>query len=300
MNNRVKKILNNPAALFLTLGYRGCFNWMSDEKYLKIAYRCKVHKKLNLDNPKTFTEKLQWLKIHDRKPEYTDMVDKLGAKKFIISNVGKEYAVPTLGVWERYEDICFQNLPDKFVLKCTHDSGSFAICTEKKSFDYKKAKRILSKGLKHNSYWAAREWPYKNVKPQIIAEPYLEDSQTGELRDYKFFMFNGVPRVFYITSGRKKGDRRTDFFDMELNHLDIQDDDKNAEIPPAIPENFDKMIEIAKQISKNIPQLRVDFYEVDGKVYVGEMTFYYLGGFVPFKPEKWDEIFGNWIDLSIV
>lgn len=206
--------------------------------------------------------------------------------------------MPTIGVYDKFESINIASLPDQFVMKCTHDSGKLIICTDKSSLDLKQARKVITKSLHTDFYSIAREWPYKNVKPRIIIEKYMEDERTGELRDYKFFTFNGEPKVFYITSGRKTGDRRTDFFDIGLNHLDIQDDDRNADIPPAFPEHLEEMIAISKKVSEGIPHLRVDFYEVNGQVYIGELTFYYLGGFVPFKPEKWDKIFGSWLDLS--
>jgi len=271
-----------------------------DKLYIQMKFFQRMKRLPDLKNPKTFNEKLQWLKLYDRKPEYTTMVDKYEVKRYIAEQIGEEYVIPTLGVWDRFDDIDFDTLPEQFVLKCTHDSGGLVICRDKSKLDKEAAKKKIEASLKVNYYWQGREWPYKNLKPRIIAEEYIEDSATQELRDYKFFAFNGTVKVFYITSGRLAGDRRTDYFDMEFNHLDIQDDDKNAEIPPAIPENFQQMKTIAESISKGIPHLRVDFYEVNGKVYVGELTFYYLSGYVPFKPKKWDAVFGEWIDLSIV
>lgn len=292
--------LKNPGKIFRSLAMRGWFKWMPDRMFLKLIYHGETGKRLDLKNPALFNEKLQWLKLYDRRPEYTTMVDKYAVKKYISDTIGIEYVIPTLGVWERAEDINFEVLPNQFVLKTNHDSSGVVICNDKSKLDIAQTISFLNKHLSVNGYWHGREWPYKNVKPRIIAEPYLEDTATKELRDYKLFAFNGEVKAFYITSGRKAGDRRTDFFDMDMHHLDIQDDDPNAETAPAIPQNFQRMKEIAEQLSKGIPHLRVDFYEIDGKVYVGELTFYYLCGFVPFKPEKWNEIFGEWIDLSIV
>lgn len=271
-----------------------------DSLFLKLRYFAAFHKPLNLKNPKTYNEKLNWLKLHDRKPEYTRMVDKYECKKFIAERIGEEYVIPTLGVWDRFEDIDFDALPEKFVLKCTQDSGGLVICHNKAELDIEAARRQLTACLKRNYFWSNREWPYKNVKPRIIAEEYLEDAETQELRDYKFFTFNGSLKIFYIVSGRKAGDRRTNFFDLDLNPLDLRDCDEMAEIPPAFPKNLDKMMELAEKVSEGIPQLRVDFYEVNGHVYIGEFTFYYCGGLVPFKPRKWDAIWGEWLDLSSV
>ncbi len=271
---------------------------LSDETYLKLKFRMSMGRSLDLQNPKTYCEKLQWLKLHDRKPEYTQMVDKFEMKEYVAGIIGDGHTIPTIGVYNTFDDINFNALPNQFVIKCTHDSGKLVICTEKSKFNMHDARKLITKSLHTDFYTVGREWPYKNVKPRIIIEEYMEDREIGELRDYKFFMFHGVPKVFYITSGRKSGDCRTDFFDMNLKHLDIQDDDRNADVVPDFPKHLDEMIMMAKQLSKGVPHLRVDFYEVNGRVYVGELTFYYLGGFVPFKPEKWDEIFGSWLDIT--
>ena len=271
-----------------------------DKMWLSYRFRRKLGYPMDWKDPKTFNQKLQWLKVYDRKPIYSTMVDKYEAKKYVAGLIGEEYIIPTLGVWDSFDEIDFDALPERFVLKCTHDSGGLAIVKDKAKFDKEAARKQFQVALKRNPYPVTREWPYKNVKPRIIAEQYMEDAETRELRDYKFFAFDGTVKVFYITSGRKAGDRRTDYFDMDGNHLDIQDDDKNAEIPPAMPKNLQRMKEIAAELSKEIAHLRVDFYEVNGKIYVGELTFYYLSGFVPFKPKKWDSVFGEWIDLSVV
>lgn len=297
--NRVEKILHNPAALFLTLGIRGFFNWMPDEQYLRIAYRCKMHKKLNLSNPTTYNEKLQWLKLHERKDEYTRMADKFEAKKFAAERIGEEYVIPTLGVWDSFDEIDFNVLPNQFVLKCTHDSGSIIICKDKSKLDMTHAKAVLSTGLKHNSFWAAREWPYKNIKPRIIAEVYMEDDTTHDLRDYKFFAFDGEVKAMFIATERgSKEETKFDFFDADFNHLPFTNGHPNAVELPKKPEHFEEMKILAGKLSIGIPQVRVDFYECNGKIYFGEMTFYHWGGMVPFKPEEWDYTFGSWIKLQ--
>lgn len=299
MNNRVKKILRNPKLLFLTLGYRGFFNWMSDKTYLSIAFRARMGKKLNLDNPKSYSEKLQWLKLYNRKPEYTDMVDKYKVKEYVSKIIGDEYIIPTIGVWDKFEDIDFNSLPDQFVLKCTHDSGGLVICKDKKRLDIADARRKINKCLKHNFFYAQREWPYKDVVPRIIAETYMEDAEDHELRDYKFFCFNGKVKALFIATNRGTENEETtfDFFDEEFNHLDFRNGHPNAEKLPHKPKQFELMKELAGKLSEGIPQVRVDFYEVNGKVYFGEMTFFHWSGMTPFEPEKWDEIFGSWIEL---
>ena len=275
------------------------YNCIPDKLFLKYRYWRVFHKRLNLKNPQTFNEKIQWLKLYDRKPEYTKMVDKYEAKKYIASVIGAKYIIPTLGVWEHFDDIDFETLPDKFVLKTTHDSGTIVICKNKNEFDYKDAKKKLEKRLHYNYYKMHREWPYKNVKPRIIAEKYMEDSATKELRDYKLFTFNGVVKALFIATERQNPNEETkfDFFDENLKHLDLKNGHPNATVPPACPETFNEMKILAEKLSKNIPHLRCDFYEINGKVYFGELTFSHWSGLTPFEPESWDLVFGNWICL---
>lgn len=298
MSRSIKKFIKNPLLLFLTLGHREMLNWINDETYLKIAYRIKMGKKLNLDSPVTFNEKLQWLKLYDRRPEYTTMVDKYEVKKWVSAKIGEEYIIPTLGVWDKFDDINFNKLPEQFVLKCTHDSGGLVICKDKRKFDQQKARKKIETCLKHNFFWGQREWPYKNVKPRIIAEPYMEDADTKDLRDYKIFTFNGQVKALFIATDREsKEETKFDFFDANFRHLAFTNGHPNANVQPKKPKTFEKMKELAAQLSKGIPQVRVDFYEVNGKIYFGEMTFFHWSGMVPFNPEKWDRIFGEWIEL---
>ena len=271
---------------------------MDDAEYVKRLFKIVLGYELDLENPKTFSEKLQWLKLYAFKPEYTVMADKYRMREYVAERIGEGHTIPLLGVWDDPEEIDFDKLPDRFVLKCNHNSGlGMCICRDKSKLDIAKVKRELKKGIEQDYYLTSRERPYKDIKRKIIAEEYLEDDTTKELRDYKFFVINGSVKIFYITSGFKAGDRRTDFFDMDLNHLDIRDCDEMAEIPPAFPQYLEKMIKLAEELAEGIPQLRVDFYEVNGHIYVGEFTFYYYGGCVPFRPKKWDAIWGEWLEL---
>ena len=249
-----------------------------------------------MKNPKTFNEKLQWLKLYDRKPEYTTMVDKYEAKKHVAACIGEEYVVPTYGVWEHFDEIDFDTLPNQFVLKCTHDCGGLVICKDKLKLDKVAAKKKIEACLKRNYYWHSREWPYKNVKPRILAEKYLEDCAGDALVDYKFFCFNGIPKVMYISRDHGK-EPRTDFFDMEYNHLPFRFRDPNAEITPIKPKCFDEMCELAKTLSVGVPFLRVDFYQVDDRIYSGELTFYHMSGHAQVTPAEWDNTLGSWITL---
>jgi len=275
------------------------FSFLPDKPYLSLLFRIKFKRKLNWNDPKTFNEKLQWLKLYDRKPEYTTMVDKYEAKRYVAGIIGEEYVIPTLGVWDSADDIDFDALPNQFVLKCTHDSGGLVICKDKSSLDIPKAIKKLNRSLRRNFYRDGREWPYKNVKPRIIAEKYMEDIKTGELRDYKFFCFNGEVKLLFIATERGSEDSETkfDFYDMNFNHLDIRNGHPNSTENIDKPINFEKMKKLSAMLSKGIPHVRIDFYEVNGEVKFGEMTFFHWSGFIPFEPEEWDIKLGSWLEL---
>lgn len=282
-----------------SLGALGYLNWVPDKIYIKLIYRARMGRKLHLREPETFNEKIQWLKLYDRNPLYTTMVDKFEVKKYVADRIGEEYIIPTLGIWERFEDINFERLPEQFVLKCTHDSGGLVICTDKNKFDQKKSKEKIEKSLKCNYYWSGREWPYKNVKPRIIAEKYMLDMKSGELPDYKWFCFNGKPRIMFITTKRndESVETKCDFFDMDFKHLDITNGRPSGGENIEKPATFEKMKMLAEKLSKGIPQVRIDFYEVNGNVYFGEITFAHWSGLEPFTPEKWDKVLGEMIEL---
>lgn len=295
---KIVKFITDNDYRFLVLAGRGKKANMPAEEFLKKKYKIIMGKDLNLDSPVNYTEKLQWLKLYDHSPEYTLMVDKYEAKKYVAQRIGEQYVIPLLGVWENVDDIEFSALPDQFVLKTTHDSGALVICKDKKALDIKEAKKRLNHFLKRRYYDCNREWPYKNVKPRIIAEAYMEDSTYRELRDYKFFTFGGVPKVLYIAQGRGRGEPTVaDFFDMDFNHLPFTIDHDMADVPPKKPACFEEMKRLAAILSEGTPQLRVDFYEVDGRVYFGEMTFFHCSGMENFHPEEWNRTFGDWVEL---
>lgn len=292
------RLLRDPQYRFRVLGFNGLLKNMPDEAFVKGMYRCCMDRELDLEDPKLYTEKLQWLKLYDHRPEYTTLVDKFAVKQYVAEKIGTEYVIPLLGVWDRAEDIDFDALPRQFVLKTTHDSGSVVVCKDKAALNIPAARRKLKHYLKRRYYDCNREWPYKHVKPRIIAEAYMEDSRQGELRDYKFFTFGGEPKVLYIAQGRGRGEPTVaDFFDMEFNHLPFTIDHDTAPVPPEKPRCFEEMKRLAAQLSAGTPQLRVDFYEVDGKVYFGEMTFFHCSGWEAFHPESWDRTFGDWVEL---
>jgi len=298
--NKALKALRYPDRALLYLLNTSVGHIFSDKAYLKLKYRLSMKKKLDLDAPKSFNEKLQWLKLYDRKPEYTVMVDKYLVRQYIAEKIGEEYLIPLLGVWDSPDDIDFDKLPDKFVLKCNHNSGKgMCICKDKSKLDIEKVKQELREGLAQDYYLTGREWPYKDVPRKIIAEQYMEDEKTQELRDYKFFAFDGEVKALFIATDRQTQGEETkfDFFDMEYNHLDFTNGHPNASVLPEKPETFDRMKELAAILSKDIPQVRVDFYDVNGKIYFGELTFSHWSGLVPFEPEDWDYTFGSWIKL---
>ncbi len=300
----IKKIfdclIHNPRKL-VAAGLVRIAKLFPDELYLKLLFRLRMGYKLNLDNPQTFCEKLQWLKLHNRKPEYTQMVDKYDAKRYVADIIGEEYIIPTIGVWDRVEDIDFDKLPNQFVLKCTHDSGGIVICKDKSQLDIAATKKLLRRGLKKNYYWQNREWPYKNITPRIICEQYMVDESGYELKDYKWFCFDGVAKALFIATDRgvKGEETKFDFYDTEFNHLPFTNGHPNASKEIKKPAGFEQMKQFASQLSKGQPHLRVDFYDINGKIYFGELTFYHWSGTMPFDPMEWDYTFGSWINLDI-
>lgn len=269
-----------------------------DRVFISYQYKNRLGKKLNLKHPKTFDEKLQWLKLHDRNPLYTKLVDKYEVKKYIASIIGDEYVIPTIGVWDSFDEIDFSLLPRRFVLKCTHDSGSTIVIKDKENIDYLKLKSKMEWLLNNNYYLAYREWPYKNVKPRIIAEKYIEDEKDKELRDYKLYCFNGEPYRLLVITNRYKGEAYFDYFDMDYKHLELKNHwHPNACAIPHKPIKFEEMKNLARKLSCDIPHVRVDFYEANGQIYFGEMTFFAMGGYLILHPDQWEEEWGNKIVL---
>lgn len=295
--NKIVKYIKRPSNILLYLMNKNFFKWIPDEKYITIKYKLEMNQKLNLKEPKTFNEKLQWLKLYDRKPEYTKMVDKYEAKKYVADIIGEEYIIPTLGVWDKFEDIDFTKLPNQFVLKPTHASGNVFICKNKDEIDYKKLKKTVQKWLKRNYYLVHREWPYKNVKPRIIAEQYMVDESGTELKDYKIFNFNGIPQFIQVDFNRFKGHQRklysTDWKELDFNL--VYSINKNVKISK--PEKLKEILKLAKKLSINHSFIRTDFYVINDKIYFGELTFFPEAGFGKFIPEEWDEKLGNILEL---
>lgn len=292
---KIKNYILHPSNIVLYLD-RKKFIKLPDSIYLKLVYKNRINKKLNLRNPQTFNEKLQWLKLHDRNPEYTKMVDKYEVKKYVANIIGKEYIIPTLGVYDKFEDINFETLPNQFVIKCTHDSGGLVICKDKTSFNIKEARKKINISLRNTYYNYGREWPYKNVKPRIIIEKYMVDESKKELKDYKFFCFNGEPKLLFVAKDRPFA-TKFNYYDMNFKKLPFKQHYENFNDYIEKPKGFEKMIELSKKLSKDIPHVRVDFYDINGKVYFGELTFYHFSGFEKFEPEEWDKILGDMLEL---
>lgn len=278
---------------------KGKYDAMEDSEYLKRIFKIKVHYDLNLENPHTYNEKLQWLKLYYHNPQYTLLADKYSVKKYVSDLIGEEYIIPTIGVWYSVDDIDYANLPDQFVLKCTHDSGGIVICKDKSKFNFTKAKNKLRGCMNRNFYYQGREWPYKNIVPRIIAEQYMEDIETSELRDYKFFCFDGKVKALFIATDRqnKSVDTKFDFFDKNFNHLPFINGHPNASNQPKPPINLVLMESLAEKLSSGMPHVRIDLYEINGKVYFGEYTFFHHSGLETFIPKEWDDIFGSYLNL---
>ncbi len=285
--------------LFNILNSRQFFKWIPDKMFLKFAYKTLVGQKLNLNNPEIFNEKLQWLKLYDRKPIYTTMVDKYDSKEYVASKIGEEHIIPTLGIWNNFNEIDFDSLPKQFVLKCTHDSGGLVICKDKSKLDKMAAKKKIEKCLRRNFYWTGREWPYKEVKPRVIAEKYMEEYPTTNLTDYKIHSFNGIPRVILVCRDRFSELGLTeDFFDQDWTHLDVKmENEPNSKTPIDRPKELEEMLRLAEILSQDIPFLRTDFYTINGKVYFGELTFYPASGFEKYIPESFARKMGDWTIL---
>lgn len=292
-------MLKNPKLILLYIMKNKPFHYLSDQTYLKIKYYLIMNQKLDLNEPSTFNEKLQWLKLFNRNSVFTDLVDKYEVRKFIEQEMGKEYLIPLYGVYDSFEQINFDNLPNKFVLKPTHTSGNVYICKDKEKIDYKVLKKEVNSWLKREYFWIHREWPYKNVKPRIIIEKFMENRDHSDLKDYKLMVFNGKVNCTLVISNRNKNDEiNADFFDINWHHLPFGRPDRefsNVEIKK--PENYNKMIYFAEKLSKKIPFVRVDFYEIDGKLFFGEMTFYPGAGFEKFDPEASDKYLGELLTL---
>ena len=297
---RIKTFLKKPQYFITSPASKGWLDWIPDSLYLKLLYRVIMGEKCNLKNPTTYNEKLQWLKLHDRKQEYSDMVDKFEVRKIIEKTIGGEYLIPCYGVYQSFDEIDFTGLPDKFVLKCTHDSGSVIICEDKSKFDIEAAKQSINAAMKRNYYSTYREWPYKFVKPRIIAEKYMVDESGDDLKDYKVLCFNGVARFIEVHENRftDKKEHTQTFYDRNWNKLNIvQECLTSINEERKAPSNLDKMLELSEKLAKDMYHARVDWYIINEKIFFGEITFYDGSGFEKFVNQEDDVYFGSLIKL---
>ncbi len=295
----LKRYCTDSGYRFLIHAGLGKYNGMDSETYLKKKYAALLGYECDLVKPVTFNEKLQWIKLYDRDSRYTVMADKVLVKDYVAQQIGEQYIIPTLGVWDTAEDVDFDALPNKFVLKCNHNSGlGMCICKDKSKLDIPKVRKSLTKGLRQDYYLTGREWPYKDIPRKVIAEQFLENDENG-LTDYKFHCFNGQPKFVLVCQDRFSASGLTeDFYDINWQRLPV----KRPKIPLAAqpiprPQKLDEMLALAEKLSKDIPFLRVDFYCVEGKIYFSELTFFPASGFAPFEPEQWDKTFGDWLEL---
>lgn len=298
MIRKILSAIKNPKLIILYILRFRIFRLIPDPLYIKIKYKLIMNKSLNLDNPKTFNEKIQWLKLYDRNPKYTQLVDKWEVRKYISKKIGKEYLIPVIGVYNSFDEIDFDSLPNQFVLKPNHTSGDVYICKDKSKINFKALKKQVKRWLKKEYYWIHREYPYKTVKPRIICEKYMVDESGVELKDYKFFCFNGKPKCILVGLNRHSPTGlNIDFYDMDWNQMPFERQyPRSGKIIPK-PKSFDKMVKFAELLSKDIAFVRVDFYEVAGHPYFGELTFYPASGYGEFNPESYDELLGSWIQL---
>lgn len=297
MNKFLQYLAHKPGRLFVP-AWKLIGTHLPDELYLRVLFRLMTGKKLNLQSPETFGEKIQWLKLHDHNPDYKIMVDKYAVKEYVADKLGSKYIIPTLGVWDRVEDIDWDSLPNQFVLKCTHDSGGLVICKDKNKLDKREASKKLNSCLKKSFYKLYREWPYKDVPHRIIAEKYIED-ESGELNDYKVFNFGGEPRMIQVDYNRFNGHLRNLYSPKwdRINATMGYPSDPSREFPK--PEVLDELLELCKKLSVGIPHVRTDFYIVNNKIYFGEMTFYHSSGFQKITPKEFEKALGDWIILPV-
>lgn len=265
---------------------------------IKASYFLAFKRRINLKNPKTFNEKLNWIKLYYRKPVFTTMVDKYEVKQYVSSIIGEQYIIPTIGIYNRWKDIDFSKLKAPYVIKTTNSSGVVFVIREGEKPDFNQIKKKINKSLKTNYYYHCREWPYKNVKPRILIEQFVSDSIEKNLPVFKFFCFNSEPYLVQTIKNDKTSYETIDYFDMDWQKLDLKQNFNNSEIPLPKPSNFEAMKEIAKVLSKDLPFIRIDLYSVNGNIYFSEFTFFSDAGFTKFYPEKWDRILGDKIDLN--
>ena len=300
---KIKRFFSDSVYRFGVFEFRGLLNWMPDTLYLKLKYKAVYGKKLDFKNPRTFNEKLQWIKVFDRNPLYTEMVDKYKVKEYITERIGEDHVIPSYGVWDRFNDIPFDSLPDKFVLKCTHDSGGIVIVRDKGNFNFEQARSRIENSLNKNYYLWNREWPYKNVHPRIIAEEYIES--INGLLDFRVYCINGSPFCIYVyknsgeDTGKKPEVESCDIYDTEWTRMAFRQHYGPSKDGVKKPDELAQMLELSRKLSEGTLFLRCDFYILEGKLVVGELTLFPGGGFSKFIPAEYDEKIGALLHLEV-
>ncbi len=299
MFEKTKKYILHPYELFYKLAQQGMLDWVPSSIYVRLMFRRFFGRFPDLKHPKTFNEKLQWQKLNDHNPLYTQLVDKYVVREYIKKEIGEEYLIPLLGVWDHFEDIDFNKLPDQFVLKCTHDSGGLVVCKDKKTLDKEKAKKKIESCMCRNYYSLWREWPYKHVKPRIIAEKFMQETDGSDLKDYKFHTFAGVPKILLRVSNRFSNGRFDYFYadSFQPANFCAKTGKVSNYVEDKEPPMYRQMLKLASKLAQPFPYVRVDFYDIDGKIYFGELTFCPGAGFDKFEPEEWDVTFGRWMKI---
>lgn len=297
MDSLVTRAIRHPELVWMRLGMRGFLNWMSSEKYIRIYYRLAFGRNINLDNPETYTEKINWCKLHWYNPLVEKCVDKYEVREYVKQKIGAKYLNELYGLWENFEDIDFNALPDEFVLKVTNGSGDIYVCKDKSQMVMKDALKKLNRFKHQNMYYANREWPYRRAKRRYIAERLIHSVDGTAIKDYKIFCFHGEPQFCFVGSDRDT-EVKFDFFDKYWNYIPVTNGHNHKNPKPSKPLHWEEMLDISRILSKDFPHVRVDLYEEEGKVYFGELTFFHFGGFVKFEPEKYDYEFGKYFDLS--
>lgn len=297
---KIKKIIRKPKIILMYILARINLKFIPDESFLKLSYWTHMNKRLNLSSPETFNEKIQWLKLNDRKEIYTTLVDKYAVRKYIEKKIGGQYLIQLFGAYDSFEEIDFEVLPNSFVMKPNHTSGDIFICKNKNEIDYKKLKKIVQKWLERDYYWVHREWPYKNIKKKIIIEKYIENLSSNGLIDYKLMCFNGKVKCSFLCLNRNSSEGlNVDFYDLKWNKMPFERHYPKSNQTISKPINYEKMIEYAEILSEGIPFIRVDFYETDEKLFFGELTLYPGAGIEEFTPEKYDYELGSWIEIEL-
>jgi hypothetical protein len=296
MLETIKKIINNPSKIIYGLERRGLMDWLNDEAYLKLIYRLTFRRRLNLKNAAAYTEKLAWYKLHWRNDLAKTCADKIAVRDYVKDKIGPEYLIECYGIWDSFDDIDFDTLPDAFVLKASNGTGDVVVCRNKAELDMKKAKAVLNKYSKRQIATKTREWVYYGLPHRILAERYIAGSDGMAIKDYKFFCFYGEPRLALVCSERDIG-VKFDFFDPDWKHIPVSmEAGNNPDIEK--PGHLDEMMKIAGILSADFPHVRVDLYDEGGRVYFGELTFFHAGGIKRFTPDEWDFKLGEFFDLG--